>query len=214
MRRGRRRSALLLLLLAVVVNLPLVHSAWTDLRLDRSGTEVTAEVTGHRVSGDQHWVSFTFPERIDPQHRTWRAEVEGSTYDDAVESGSLRVRVLEDDPAAYQVHGQAGSRLPLVATLIADAVLVLMAVLMLRYGGRTRARLTAVALEDVRRCAPETRLERLVAEDYLIRGEVVEVADDRVVLDVGNRTVEVLLGRHHNRVGHQQPAEVRARLTS
>lgn len=79
---------------------------------------------------------------------------------------------------------------------------------------RRRPGLSAVALEDVRPGRPEGLLERLVAEDYLICGEVVEAADDKVVLDVGNRVVEVLLAGHRNPIGHREPAEVRARLTS
>jgi hypothetical protein len=101
----------------------------------------------------------------------------------------------------------------LVFTLVADAMLVLVALLMWRGGGRVRrAQLVAVALEDVGRCPPGILLERLQSEDYLVRGEVVERTGDTVLLDVGNRTVLVHLDGHHNPVGHQQPAQVRARM--
>jgi hypothetical protein len=205
----RRRSAFLLLLLAVVVNLPLAHSTWTDAKVERSGVEVGATVVDHR---DRGWLSFTFPTAVDPRHRTWTAEVDEATYADAVESGRLQVRVLEDDPAAYRASGAVESRVPLVATGVADAVLLMLGFLMWRFGGRLRSGLRAVALGDVERCAPEILLERLHAEDYLVRGEVLEVGSDRVVLDLGNRTIEVLLDGHRNPVGHQQAAQVRARM--
>jgi hypothetical protein len=197
-----------LLLLAVVVNLPLVHSTWTDARVESSGVEVAATVVDH----DSGRLAFRFPTDIDPDQRTWSAEVDDATYDDAVETGEVKVRVLEDDPSAYRADGAVESRVPLVATIVADLVLLTLALLMWRFGGRMRARLRAVALGDVERCAPEILLERLHAEDYLVRGEVLEVGPDRVVLDLGNRTIEVLLDGHANPVGHQQAAQVRARM--
>lgn len=207
-----RRTAFALVLLAVLVNLPLVHSTWTDARIDRSGVEVSAMVVDHDDAGRR--VSFTFPADIDPDRRTWSAGLDEAAYDDAVGSGRLAVRVLEDDPAAYRATGAVESRVPLVATVVADVLLLGVGLLLWRAGGRMRlrSRLQAVALGDVERCKPETLLERLQAEDYLVRGEVLEVAEDRVVLDLGNRTIEVLLDGHANPVGHQQAAQVRARM--
>jgi hypothetical protein len=214
--RSRRRSVLLLLLLAVVVNLPLGHSTWTQSKVERSGVDVTATVTDHRVTGDDHWVSFRFPEDVDPDRRTWQAEVDETTYDAAVSSREIGVRVLDDDPAAYRADGAVESRGLLVATLVVDGVLVLIALLLWRFGGRMRGRmraqLRAVALEDVERGPGEVLLERIHSEDYLIRGEVLELSDGQVVLDLGNRTIVVLLDGHHNPVGSQEPAQVRARM--
>jgi hypothetical protein len=206
---GRRRSAFLLLLLAVVINLPLAHSSWTDATVERSGEDVSATVVDHRDSG---WLSFTFPADVDPEQRTWTVEVDDATYDDAVATGRIEVRVLDGDPSAHRVEGAVESRVPLVATAAADAVLLLIVLLMWRFGGRLRSGLRAVALGDVERCPPEILLERLQAEDYLVRGEVLEVGPDRVVIDLGNRTIEVLLDGHRNPVGHQQAAQVRARM--
>ena len=209
----RRRSALLVVLLAVVINLPLLHSAWTERRVDTSGTDVTATVVDDRViAGNEYWLSFTFPTGVDPDQKTWQAQVDEATYDDAVAAGELTVRVVEGHPSEYRAAGSVDSRVPLVATLVADAVLLLIALLLWRYGGRMRGRLRAVALEDVRRCAPETLLERIGGEDYLVRGEVLELGIDQVVIDLGNRVIVVLLDGHRNPVGYQQPAEVRARL--
>jgi hypothetical protein len=213
MTRSRRRAALLIVLLAVVINLPLVHSWYQQQKVRASGTDVTATVVDDRaIGGNEFWVSFTFPEDIDPDQQTWQAQVDEEAYDDAVASGEIRVRVLEDDPAAYRAEGTVDSLVPLVVTLIADGILLLVALLLWRYGGRLRAQLRAVALEDVERCAPATLLERVHGEDYLIRGEVLELADGSVTIDLGNRTVVVLLDGHANPVGYQQSAQVLARM--
>ena len=209
----RRHSAFLIVVLAVVVNLPLLHGWYQDQKVRTSGTDVTATVVDDRVvNGDEYWVSFAFPADVDPDGRTWSAEVVEEAYDDAVAAGEITVRVVEDDPAAYRVEGAVDSNVPLVITAVADVILLLIVLLLWRSGGRMRARLHAVALADVERCAPENLLERIGGEDYLIRGEVLEIGDGSVTLDLGNRAVVVLLDGHQNPVGHQQPAQVRARL--
>jgi hypothetical protein len=210
--RSRRRSALLVLLLVVVVNLPLAHSTWQRAQVRRSGVHVTATVTEHRLVGSEHWLSFRLPARIDAERETRQAEVDGSVYDDAVATGKIGVRVLEDDPSAYEVDGAVQSHTTLVVTLVLDLLLVLLALVLWRFGGPRRAELRAVALEDVRPGEREVLLERIGGEDYLVRGEVVDDGDGRVVLDLGNRTIVVLLDGHANPVGHRQAAQVRARM--
>jgi hypothetical protein len=210
--RGRRRAALLLLVFAIIVNLPLANRTWNDVRLDRSGTDVTVTVTGHHTTGSALWISFAFPKEIDPDRQTREARVEQRAYDDAVVTGRIGTRVLPGDPSTYRVDGAAGESGLVVATVAADVVVVLVFLLLWRFRGRRRATLRAVALEDVEPGTPEVLLERERAEDYLIRGEVLEAAADRVVLDLGNRTVEVLLDGHVNPVGPRQAAQVRARM--
>lgn len=100
----------------------------------------------------------------------------------------------------------------LAVTLVVDAVLVVIALMVWRVGGRMRPQLRAIAVEDVERCKPEQLLERVEGETYLIRGEVTTIEPGQVVIDVGGRTVLVYLDGHHNPVGYQQPAQVRARL--
>ena len=210
---SRRRAAWLILLLAVVVNLPILHSWYQNQKVATSGQDVTATLVDHRVvAGDEFWISFTFPKKVDPDQKKWQAEVSKEAYDDAVASGEVTVRVVEDDPSAHRVEGAVESRVPLVITAIADVILFVIILLLWRYGGRMRAQLRAVALADVERCAPETLLERLHGEDYLIRGEVLELGEGSVTLDLGNRSVVVLLDGHANPVGHQEPAQVTARL--
>ncbi|MFC7495612.1 MULTISPECIES: hypothetical protein [unclassified Nocardioides] len=108
----------------------------------------------------------------------------------------------------------AGSDLSalVVVTLVADVALVVAGLLLWRYDARRPPQLQAVAVGDVERCPPGAALDRLDEETYLIRGEVAAVADDRVVIEVGDRSVVVMLAGHRNPVGHQQAAQVRARL--
>ncbi|MDF1604548.1 hypothetical protein [Nocardioides sp. YIM 152315] len=108
----------------------------------------------------------------------------------------------------------AGSDLStlLVVTLAADVALAVAAILLTRHGGPRRPQLRAIAVGDVERCPPGVALDRVEGETYLIRGEVVDIAADRVVIELGDRSVLVLLDGHANPVGHQQAAQVRARL--
>jgi hypothetical protein len=127
----------------------------------------------------------------------------------------IGVRVVEDDPSTYRVDGAVAGDAVLVTTLVVDAVLVGGLLLFRRFRGRlghVRAGLRAVALADVEPGPPGSLLDRIHGEDYLIQGEVLRLEPGKVVLDLGNRTVEVLLDGHANPVGHQQPARVRARM--
>lgn len=211
MNRGKRNSLLLLVLLAFVVNLPLLHSTWTESRVQARGVDVTATVVDESAR-DGSWLAFTFPEDVDPELQTWHAEVDDETYAEAQRTGEVQVRVLEDDPAAFRVEGEEQSSVVLVFTLVADAILLLLFLLMWRSSGRLRGQLQAIALEDVERGEAGVLLERLQGEEYLISGDVLEIEPGRVVLDLGNRSVVVLLDGHANPVGYQQSARVRARL--
>ena len=125
---------------------------------------------------------------------------------------TVPVRVLADRPAAYTVAGEVRSRVGLYITLFADLVLLLLVLLFRRFGVGTRPSLRAVAVGDVERCEPGSALDRLESGEYLIRGEVVEVGDDELVLDLGDRRVHVALDGHANPIDPQQPAQLRARL--
>lgn len=211
----RVRTWLLLVLLVVVVNLPLVHSTWTSSRVDSAGIDVTAQVTHDEVRDGGHWIEFTLPEGVDPDQRTWSAELDEPAYDEAVAAGEVGVRVLEDEPSAYRVDGAVEGHGVLVVTLSVDALLLVVLLLLWRFRGRSgplRTELRAVALGDVVRCPPGAVLDRIDGEDYLIQGEVVELEPGTMVLDVGDRRVVVLLDGHANPVGYQQPARVRARM--
>lgn len=102
-----------------------------------------------------------------------------------------------------------------VVTVVADLVLVGVLLMLLQGRGprlRTRAPLHAVALGDLERGEPGSALDRIAGTEYLIRGEVADQAEDRVVLDLGDRRVVVLLDGHANPVGREESAQVRGRL--
>ena len=210
--KRKTRYVLVLLVAVVLVNLPLVHSTWTDQRVQRSGIDVQATVVEHRTVGGQHLVSFTFPKTVDPDQRTWQADLESSAYDAAATSGELEVRVLQDDPSAYVADGQVESNAILVMTVIADVLLLLTALLLWRVGGRRRPQLRAIAVEDVERGGDGAVLDRIEGQTYLIRGEVSAIEPGQVVIELGGRSVLVYLDGHVNPVGYQQVAQVRARL--
>jgi hypothetical protein len=212
----RTKTIVLVVGLVLLINLPIVHSTWTNWRVSASGTDVTVPLAEHDVltpeDDPHHMLGFRFPEEIDPDRVLWTAEVEPDAYDEAVESGRVEVRVLEDNPAAYQVEGEVRSWFGLVTTLAADAVLLLVVVLMWRYGRRSRpAPLRLAAISDLERCPPGGVIEQVEGSLYLVRGEVVEMGEREVVLDAGLREVVVVLDGHANPVGYQQPAQVRGR---
>lgn len=142
MRPGRGAFAALLFV-AVLVNLPLLHHSWQQWRIDRDGVRVSAEVTDTdvlREETDPHYVvRLRLPEDIDPDRRTWPAEVDRATWQRAEESGEIGVRVLADDPSAQHVDGERASRLGFVVIGVVDVVVLLLALLlwMVRRGGMT-----------------------------------------------------------------------------
>jgi hypothetical protein len=210
-RRARSQYVGVWVVAAVLVNLPLVHSTWSANRIERAGVDVTAEVTAHGVAGDWHYLRFQLPADVDPAQATRQVEVDDAAYDAAVESGELEVRVLPDDPEQFQVDGQAGNGVLVVLTLLVDLLLLVAALLLWRFGG-SRGPLRLMAVEDLRRGPPGAELRQVAPETYLVRGEVAEIAVDRIVLDLDGKSVEVLLNGHSNPVGYQQPAQVHARL--
>jgi hypothetical protein len=213
----RRKKILLLIVVVAFINLPIVHATWIDWRVARSGVDVTAVVTDHEVldaDGEpRHWIGFRFPEDVDPDGTQWTAEVEESTYDAAVATEQVEVRVLEGRPSAYEVEGQVRHWAGLITTLVADAVLLAVVLLARRF--RRRAvplpmRMSAVG--DLEPSPPGAVLEQLDGTLYLVRGEVAERDDDEVVLEVGAQEVVVILDGHHNPVAPRESAQVRARL--
>jgi hypothetical protein len=213
----RVRRVLLVVVLVAFINLPVLHSTWTSWRVDRSGTDVSAALAEHRVvspdDDPRYWLGFRFPDEIDPGRQVWSAEVDRATYDAAVAERTVEVRVLADNPAAYRAEGQVRRWFGLVTTLVADAILLLIVLLVWRYGGRSRpAPLRMAAIGDVERCPPGVVFEQIEGTLHLVRGEVVEIGDGEIVLDLGEREVVVVLDGHHNPVGHQQPAQVRGRV--
>ena len=219
-RRTSIKGSLLVVLLVVMVNLPMVQVGYTSWRIERSGTDVTAEVTGTALlpprDDPSYVLSFELPDEMagntDSEAPDPTAEVDRATYDRAVADGTVTVRFLPDRPAAYAVEGEVTSRTGLVVTLVADLVLLLLLLFLRRFRGRLRPRLEAVALEDLEPCDPGVALEKLAGGDYLIRGEVTALSDGEVEIALGDRMVRVLLDEHSNAVASGQTGQVRGRL--
>jgi len=205
---GARRwlSVALVAFIAFVINFPLVHSTYLRWQVERSGVDVVAEVTETREVGGDLLVVFTVPGdgRREPFEDAV-AEVDAATYDEARETQQLDVRVLRDDSGSFIVEGQVTSRLALVITVLADLFLVALVGLMLRFRAVMRVELVLRATEDLERCPPGSQLDRLSGMRYVVSGEVVELADDEIVLDLGDRRVRVLLDGYANPAGYQQP---------
>lgn len=201
-------SVALVAFIAFTINFPLLHSTYLRWQVERSGVDVVAEVTETREVDGDLLVVFTVPGdgRREPFENAV-AEVDAATYDKVTQTDQLDVRVLPDDGGVFIVEGQVTSRLGLVITLLVDAFLVAMTVLMLRFRAVMRVELVLRATEDLERCAPGSRLDRITGLRYVVSGEVAELGDDEVVLDLGDRRVRVLLDGHANPAGYQQPVQ-------
>ena len=83
--RRRVKNVAVLAFVVVLVNLPLALSTWTNSRVESAGTDVTATVTAARNLGTEDeprwWVSYRFPEDVDPEQGTWAAEVDRGSVD-------------------------------------------------------------------------------------------------------------------------------------
>ncbi|GAA3535657.1 hypothetical protein GCM10022263_24430 [Nocardioides daeguensis] len=136
-----------LVLVALLVNLPAAHQAWQRWELARDGREVTAEVSATdvlREATDPHYVvRFRLPEDIDPQRRTWPAEVDRAAWQAAEENGEIGVRVLPGKPSAQRVDGAHASPLGWVIIGVVDTIVLLLGLLLWRQRRVVRATLPA-----------------------------------------------------------------------
>lgn len=202
-------------IIAFLVNLPLAHVWWNDFRLDHGAQVATADVTGaHALGADgeeqRYFVVYELPEDADPQQQEFNGQVGKAAYDEALASKRIRVEYLPDDPESNRpVARVSQSNLALYITLFADLTLLVMVALMLWV--RRNAGLDVLATEDVRRAGVDPRVEELGGGMLLVRGDVLEINEDDIVIQAGVRRVRVVLGEFTNPVGHQQPAEVRGR---
>jgi len=140
--------------------------------------------------------------------------VDEETYDAAVDTGRVEVRVLPGSSTVWQVVCEAESDLALVITVIADAFLLVLVLLLVRYGGRLRQDMVLVATEDLERCPPGSVLDQVGRLRFVVCGEVEQIEEDAVVLDLGDRRVRVILDGHHNPAGYQQPVRATGTLRS
>ena len=195
----------LIAFIAFVINFPLLHSTYLRWQIERSGVDVVAEVTQTREVDGDLLVVFTVPgdgRREEVENAV--AEVDEATYEEAEETLQLDVRVLPDNGGAFIVEGQVTSRAGLFITLLADLFLVAMIVLAMRFRAVKRVELVLRATGDLERCPPGAGSTRSRGMRYVVAGDVVEVGDDEVVLDLGDRRVRVLLDGYANPAGYEQ----------
>lgn len=209
---GKKGALVLVVLAAVVINLPLAHSSYYGWQLDRNGVDTTATVTDTRqvpedAENPEYVVEFRFDREIDPDQRTWIADVDPQVYERAERNETIDVRVLPDRPQTYEAEGQQSGSLPLVITILGDVMLLGVALLYWRFRPTGRD-LHLVATADVERCKPGVVVERRPDGLYVVCGDVSEIGADSLVLDLGDQVCRVRLDGHANDVGSQQPARV------
>jgi hypothetical protein len=116
---------LVIVIAVLLVNLPAVHQAWTDHRIDTSGREVEAVVLEARTINGRHLVDYRLPKAFDPGRNRFSASVDDATYELAQESDRLAVRVIAGRPGANRPDGEVTNSLLFVAALSADFILLL-----------------------------------------------------------------------------------------
>ncbi|MDX6371823.1 MAG: hypothetical protein QOD98_811 [Nocardioidaceae bacterium] len=203
--KGGLKNVLLVGLVVVMVNLPFVHNTWQQHRLDQDGVDLAATVTTHDEDNGHRVVTFKVADTGDQPGFGGTVRVDETTYADAVASRQVQVRVLPGSTTVWRVEGETHSDLGLVITVVADVFLLVMVLLLLRFGSRLRQEMVLVATEDLVRCPPGSVLDQVDALRFVVCGEVETIEDGEVVLDLGDRRVRVVLDGHHNPAGYQQP---------
>ncbi len=207
--RSRAGRAVVVLLLAGLVNLPLVHGAWLDHRLDEDGVNGEATV----VEAQGGLVVLRMPAEVDPGESEFPVRLDDEAAAGVEEGDRVRVRLLPDDPGTFEAAGQAGQGFINVLIGFADVVLLGFLLLVLTHGSRGPRTLRLVATADVERARPGSSLDEQDDGSFVVVGEIAAIDDDGIELDLGDRRVRVDLSGHRNPVGYQQPARVRGRLS-
>ncbi len=117
--------ALVILAAVFLVNLPAVHQAWTDHRIEVEGINVEAVVLDARTINGRHLVDYRLPEDVDPGARRFSASLDEATYRHASASHRLAVRVIPGRPGANRPAGEVSSPIFVVAAVGADLILLL-----------------------------------------------------------------------------------------
>lgn len=203
-------------LVAILINLPVAHTAWTRHQIAQDGIITTVEVLDAEGVPDddpQVWfVTYRFPEDIDDERREFNAEIDEETYLTARTSNQLQVSYLEDDPGAHVVEGEVRHRFVLVLVALGDLALLVFLALFLKFGRRS-SMLRLLATSDVERSRSQAYgVSQVSGDEWVVIGEITSISGDVLTLVAdGGREVEVTLGEHDNAVGYQQPCEVRGR---
>jgi len=208
----RLRNVLLVGLVVVMINLPFLHSSWQNHRIAADGVDVAATVTDHDVDAGDRFVTFSVDEAGDQPAFGGTVRLEPQAYAAAVESERVQVRVLPGSETVWRVDGEARSSAGLAITLLADLFLLVLILLLLRFGARLHSDLVLVATEDLERCPPGSVFDQVEGQRFVVCGEIEEMEEDVVVLDLGDKRVRVLLDGHHNPAGYQQPVRATGTL--
>jgi hypothetical protein len=208
----RIKNVALIVLVATMINLPLLHSAWQNHRIESSGTQVTGQITDDREVDGQYFIEFVVPAEGDRDRVSGIVRVQEHAYEQAVRTREIDVRLLPDNSSIYNVQGEVTSHVGLVITLLADLFLAIMVLPLVRFGPRLRPVLVLLATEDLARCPPGSVLDRIEGDLYVVCGEVAAIEDDEVTLDLGDRRVKVILDGHHNPAGYEQPVRATGRM--
>ena len=211
---GRLKNVLLVGLVVVMINLPFVHGTWQQHRIDSDGVDVAATVTDHDLDDGRRLVTFEVADSEDQPGFGGSATVDEATYDDAVATRQVQVRVLPGSSTVWRVEGQTRSNVGLVITVVADLFLLVLVLLLVRFGSRLRQEMVLVATEDLVRCPPGSVLDQVDGLRFVVCGEVEAIEDGEVVLDLGDRRVRVVLDGHHNPAGYQQPVRATGTMRS
>lgn len=212
--RGISKGRIALVVIALlIINAPFLLHIYQERQVSTDGIRVTATVLRVTRSGNDDIVDFRFPRSVDSSGDVRSAKVDLATGTRAQRTGSIGARVLEGNPSVFHVDGEVSSNGPLILTVIADVVIVLL--IFLAWGLRGRIRrppLEAVALDDVRAGEEGSLLDKQIDGTYVIQGEVAKAADEAIVLALRDRDVTVHLRGHQNPVGVGGRAQVRAHL--
>ena len=198
------RRLLLVILGAVLVNLPLVHSAYVDHRVESAGRDVVAIVRSHDVVEGRYFVRFQVPGSTD----LYSARVDHETYDAAVASGNIAARVVPGHPNESRVHGEIDGHAFVVLTVIGDLFLLGAVIALVLHRRRRRERIVVHAETDVVPCDGGPVRTDLDNGRVRVHGVVVDVGPGWVDLTVGDAVFHVLTGELRCRADLRQIASV------
>jgi hypothetical protein len=206
------KNVLLVGLVVVMINLPFLHSSWQNHRIASDGVDLTGTVTDHEEDGGDRFVTFRVDESRGQPAIDGTVHLGAEAYADAVESEQVQVRVIPGSATVWRVDGESRSGVGLVITVVADVFLLILLLLLVRFGSRLRSDLVLVATEDLERCPPGPVFDQVEGHRFVVCGEVDVIEADAVVLDLGDRRVRVVLDGHRNPAGYQQPVRATGTL--
>lgn len=216
----RTKSILLLVVVVLLINLPIVSSIASGYRLEREGVDLTAPLVDSSTSGSgasaSYVLSARLPADLDPEETVVSARVSRAAYDEALASQRVDLRVNPDRPAlSYRFDGQVRSRTGLWLTVGADLLLVLVVLLLVRTPryGRRRHDLRLEAVGDI---VDADDVYGIVDDDeegrVRVTGQLLDVTDHEILLDLGDRMAWVVLDGHACPVPVGHDATARGRL--